>query len=154
MGEDRIGLKIRAECGTNRTNTAIHLKRRRLKLLANLDGYSACRLADLLGVDGHKVTGWIKRGWLFADRRGSRRVAEQGGDSYYIPHASVRPFVLTHYEEVDLAGVDRLWFLDLVSGGQIGYRFGGPETTAWGRGAGSPPPKGGGIRPGGLNEIV
>lgn len=129
MGEKGIQGKLKAICGTRRTATAIHLKRRRLGLRSSdISGYSAYRLAGLMGIEPKKVSHqWIKFGWLKAKRRGQERTASQGGDAWYISHDSVYRFVLEHPEEIDLARVDRLWFLDLVTRGKIGVAV---ERTA------------------------
>jgi hypothetical protein len=120
MGLERIRLYLKRQCGTNRTVTAICLKRKRLRLRTrNGDGYTANSLASLFGVDSHKVLRWIKQGWLSAHRRGTRRTELQGGDSWWIPHASVYRFALEHPEEYLLRSVEQLWFLDLISGGRI-----------------------------------
>jgi hypothetical protein len=123
MGPERIRLQLKRRCGTNRTSTAICVKRKRLRLTTrNGDGYTANRLAGLLGVDSHKVIRWIKRGWLAAHKRGTGRTADQGGDSWWITHASARRFVLEHPEEYLLRSVDQLWFLDLVSRSRVGSK--------------------------------
>jgi hypothetical protein len=121
MCPDRIRLKLKA-AGYSRTATAIVLKRKRLNLLSNLDGYSASKLGALMGEDIHKVTRWIKFGWLHAVRRGQDRTELQGGDAWYIAHTSVYKFVLAHPEEVDLCNVEKLWFLDLATNGKIGVQ--------------------------------
>jgi len=120
MCPDRLRLKLKKVCGTSRTNTAILLKKKRLKLrVSDASGYSAHRLAGLFGVDPRGVIRrWVTFGWLKAVRRGSDRP----DDAWYIEHADVYRFVLAHPEEIDLAKVDRLWFLDLVTQGKIGVR--------------------------------
>jgi hypothetical protein len=115
MSLERIRLHLKRRCGTNRTITAICLKRKRLHLTTRIgDGYTANRLAGLFGVDGHKVIRWIKQGWLTAHRRGTRRTEQQGGDSWWITHASAYRFALEYPEEYLLRSVDQLWFLDLI----------------------------------------
>lgn len=117
-----IRKELQDQLGTKRTCVAIVLKRKRLKLLASLDGYSATNLAGLFGIDSHKVTRWIKFGWLKAERRGSDRGLTQGGDTWWITHADVRRFVLGHPDEIDLAKAEKLWIMDVLSGGAIGIR--------------------------------
>jgi hypothetical protein len=80
--------------------------------------YSAYSLSEAFGVDSHKVGLWIRRKMLHATRRGTDRT--QGGDSYWITHDAAREFVYRHPDEIDLARVEKLWFLDLVSVGRIG----------------------------------
>jgi hypothetical protein len=91
----------------------------RLRIKQNLDGYSACSLASAFGVDVHKVCRWIQRGLLQAKPRGTARTDKQGGDTWWIPMAAVRHFVMRAPEEIDLARVEKFWFLDLVTGGEI-----------------------------------
>ena len=76
-------------------------------------------LAAAFGVDAHKVCTWIHRGLLRADRRGTDRTRQQGGDTWWIPISSVRKFILRAPEEIDLARVEKFWFLDLLTGGKI-----------------------------------
>jgi hypothetical protein len=123
MGLERIRLHLKRRCGSNRTITAICLKRKRLHLTPrNGDGYTPNRLAGLFGVDSHKVSRWIKNGWLAAHKRGTHRTAQQGGDSGWITHASVYRFALEHPEEYLLRSVNQLWFLDLLTEGRIGCK--------------------------------
>lgn len=114
------GIRLRfAQAGFSRSIAAIQVKLTRCRIKANLDGYSACRLADAFGVDVHKVLVWIHRGLLKAERRGTERTVAQGGDIWWISHREVRRFVLRAPEELDLARVEKIWFLDLVSGGKL-----------------------------------
>lgn len=106
--------------GYSRSVTAIHLKLKRLRIKQNLDGYSAYSLAEAFGVDSHKVSLWIRRKLLSATWRGTERTERQGGDSYWITHRAVRDFVLRYPDEIDLAKVEKIWFLDLVTAGRIG----------------------------------
>lgn len=106
------------KAGFSRSVAAIQVRLHRCRIKENLDGYSACRLADAFGVDVHKVLLWIRRGLLKAERRGTERTAAQG-DIWWISHREVRRFVLRAPEELDLARVEKIWFLDLVTGGRL-----------------------------------
>ncbi|HMF79185.1 MAG TPA: hypothetical protein VK604_26230 [Bryobacteraceae bacterium] len=108
-----------ARAGFQRSCAAIQLKLTRLRIKQNLDGYSACALAAALGVDVHKVCLWIKRGLLQAQPRQTRRSKEQGGDTWWIAIPAVRRFILRFPEEIDLARVEKIWFLDVLTGGKI-----------------------------------
>jgi len=108
-----------ANAGFRRTDTGILLKRKRLKLIACLDGYSGNALARLLGVDNHKVHQWIEDGILPAERRGTDRSHKQGGDMYWIRRADVFAFLIEHPDEYDLHKVEKWWFLSLITGGRI-----------------------------------
>jgi len=122
MSPDRIAMRLKAVCGTHRSRGAIILKRKRLKFAPNGDGYSSTALAGLLGIDAHKVTDWIKIGALRAQKRGTLRTLQQGGDINYIPHMAVHRFLLRYPGEYDLCKVDKMWFLDTITGGKVGGR--------------------------------
>lgn len=109
-----------ADAGFPRTRTGVVQKRKRLDLVGTGDGYSAHALAGLMGIDDHTVTRWIERGWLAATRRETERTEQQGGDAYWIWRRDVRAFVMEHADEVDLRKVEKWWFLDLLTDGEIG----------------------------------
>jgi hypothetical protein len=67
----------------------------------------------------HKVLAWIRRGILAAERRGTNRTQRQGGDIWWISDRAVRRFILRYPEEIDLARVEKIWFLDLLTGGKL-----------------------------------
>jgi hypothetical protein len=123
MSPQRIGIKLKQLCGTHRSDTGIILKRQRLKFIANGEWDSATGTAELLGIEAHLVTKWIKLGWLIAERRGTLRNERQGGDEWRITDSKLRDFVLAHPDEIDLAKIQvagsSLWFLDLITGGRI-----------------------------------
>jgi biotin operon repressor len=110
----RISLKTLAR-KLGRTPTAVRLKAKRLRLRKHGEGYSACSLAQALGVDPHWVLARIRSGKLRATHRQTERTEAQGGDSWLITEEAVVSFVREYPYELDLRRVDRLWFLDLVS---------------------------------------
>ena len=114
MSDERIRLKLKRS-GYARTATAIHLKLRRMRFKSDPSFYSGKGLADALGIDSHVLTPWIKVGHLRAQLRGTKRIAEQGGDTYLIREKDVRWFILHHPTEIDLRKVDQMWFLDLMT---------------------------------------
>jgi hypothetical protein len=107
----RLSLAVLAR-RLGRSVTAVALKARRLGLRKCDEGYTARSLAQALGVDDHKVVGWIERGIL----RASRRSSERPRDLYLIPEREVRRFVCTYPTELDLRRVDPVWFIDLLAG--------------------------------------
>lgn len=111
-----------AACGFTRSIAAIQIKVNRNRIKQSLSGYSASSLACALGVDVHKILAWIKRGLLGAERRGTDRTQRQGGDTWWIPERAVKRFILRCPEEIDLARVEKIWFLDLLTGGKIGVQ--------------------------------
>lgn len=128
MSAQRIVMKLAAMCGTRRTESAVILKRKRLLLFrGTFDGYSAQTLGQLFGVDVHKVTRWIRRGVLKAERRtrealGSAIYFSGTGaekDTYFIPRQAVYEFVLGYPDEIDLCKVEKMWFLEMITNGKI-----------------------------------
>jgi hypothetical protein len=111
-----------AAAGFRRSIGAIQIRLTRSRIKQNLSGYSANSLADALGVDVHKILTWIRRGLLTAERRGTERTQRQGGDTWWISDRAVRRFILRAPEEIDLARVEKIWFLDLLTGGKIGLQ--------------------------------
>ena len=118
MSDERIRLKLKA-AGYTRTVTGIHLKLKRMRFKHDGSFYSACSLAQALGIDPHAVTRWIKSGHLKAKLRGTARTGQQNGDSYLIQEKDVRRFILEHPTDIDLRKVDQLWFLDLITNGLV-----------------------------------
>jgi hypothetical protein len=118
MSDERIRLKLKA-AGYARTVTGIHLKLKRMRFKHDGSFYSACSLAQALGIDPHAVTRWIKSGHLKAKLRGTARTEQQNGDSYLIHEKDIRRFILEHPSEIDLRKVDQLWFLDLITNGLV-----------------------------------
>ncbi len=118
MSDERIRLKLKA-AGYARTVTGIRLKLKRMRFKHDGRFYSACSLAQALGIDPHAVTRWIKSGHLKAKLRGTARTEQQNGDSYLIQEKDVRRFILEHPTDIDLRKVDQLWFLDLITNGLV-----------------------------------
>lgn len=103
--------------GFARTETAITVQLKRLGAnCEDPDHFTACGLGKVMGVDSHVIAGWIGKGWLRAKRRGTERVAEQGGDQWWIHRRDVRAFIVENVAAVDLRKVDKFWFIDLLAG--------------------------------------
>lgn len=120
----RSGKAIRAQLnkrGFIRSETAIivQLKRRGhgTGKNADFDHYTAQGLSKLFGVDRSTVKGWIVKGWLKAQRRGTARTEQQGGDEYWIHRRDVRAFVIENVSVVDLRKVEKFWFVELLVSG-------------------------------------
>jgi DNA-directed RNA polymerase specialized sigma24 family protein len=116
---DHVIARRLQRAGFERTTTAVHLKMRRLRIKQNLDGYTARALSEAFGIDVHMVMRWIRLGQLKAMRRGTERREAQGGDMWWIANSDVKKFVVTFPEQVDLAKVEKFWFMDLLTDGKI-----------------------------------
>lgn len=107
-----IALAFR-KAGFKRTSGSIKSKITRLHCdRADDDHYSARGLAQLFAVDVHVVCGWINKGWLKAQMRGTTRQH----DVYRISQGAVRRFVIENAGAVDIRRVDKFWFIDLLAG--------------------------------------
>ena len=115
----RIRLKLR-RAGFDRSETGIKLKMRRMLITKDtLDYCSPTKIALAMGIDGHKVMSWIRRGWLHAETKGTARTEQQGGDAHLVHLNELRHFLLNHPDEYELGPIEKFWFLDVVSGGRL-----------------------------------
>ena len=78
------------------------------------DGYTMRELELCLGEDHHKISGWIKNGWLQDRLQGTRRHNGNGKDIHRIREDDIVDFIRNHPQEINLGKVDQTWFLDLV----------------------------------------
>jgi hypothetical protein len=78
------------------------------------DGYTIRDLELCLGEDHHKISGWIKNGWLHDRLQGTRRHDGNGRDIHRIRESDILDFIGSHPQEICLGKIDQTWFLDLV----------------------------------------
>jgi hypothetical protein len=68
-----------------------------------------------LGEDHHKISAWIKNGWLQDRLQGTRRPADGNGRGIHrIREKHILDFLRNHPPEINLGKVNQIWFLDLV----------------------------------------
>jgi hypothetical protein len=97
--------------GYARTETAVAVRSKRLRISRKADNvFTAREVAELLGVDGKAVTGWIEKGWLKAER-----VSDTAGSPYRIKPAAIRAFIIDNVSALRLGRVDPHWFVDLLA---------------------------------------
>lgn len=112
-----ISRKIKAATGRNRSLTSITLKRKNLKLLRNLDGYTLSDCAANLGCTRPRIKKWIEKGYLKAEQ------TDRASDAWFIHNRDLRRFILQHPTEIDLRTIDdQVWFLDMITLGKVGIR--------------------------------
>lgn len=103
-----------ARMGSRRTLTAIQCKRWELRAAGEAPGreardhYTQGELAELLGVDAHKVGRWIRQGKLAARKYGDW--------SYHIDAKALRAFLKAHVGEWDPGRCDKYWLVDVLVG--------------------------------------
>jgi hypothetical protein len=78
------------------------------------NGYTMRELELCLGEDHHKITQWIKNGWLQDRLQGTRRHDGNGNDIHRIREKDILTFIRNHPQEINLGKMDQTWFLDLV----------------------------------------
>ena len=106
-----IARKLR-EAGYARTETAVAVKLKRLKLdRENPDLWSATGLAPMFGVDPVTIASWIQKRGLPARREGSGPTAP-----LLIERARLRKWIERNPERIDLRRVDQTWFKELMWG--------------------------------------
>jgi DNA-directed RNA polymerase specialized sigma24 family protein len=112
---DRAAEMFKAR-GFSRTASAIVSCANRMKISRRFnEALSAGRAANILGVDSKWITARCFSGALKARRRGSRRLPQQGGDSWAILPADLRRFVLDHLETIDIRKVEKFGFVALLT---------------------------------------
>lgn len=109
------GLK-RINGGVHRTPCAILLKKKRLHINKRSDGLTMRMMEDLFGIDHHRVERWMNLGYLNAKRKGTDRTEAQGGDMWHFDIKTVRDFVISYPEEIDIRRVEPLNFIHLLAG--------------------------------------
>jgi len=108
--------KYLKRAGYRRSQQGIKLKMKRLQLSrATMNGYTSRSLAGLFGVDDHGIARWIKKGWLTAQKRGTARTPQQGGDEWFIRPEWVREFVIANVAVIDFMKVDKYWMVEVLT---------------------------------------
>jgi hypothetical protein len=102
--------------GFKRSIASIVLKRKRMRLLSNLKGMSACLCAEFLGVDLHWVLNYIRQGLLKAE---VIRRDREGKTNYFIREKDLRHFIINNPELIDLRKVEKYYFIELVANGKV-----------------------------------
>ena len=75
------------------------------------DNYTGRQFAELMGIDMHRVSAWIARGWLKAGRRGTSR----DNDILAISRSAARRFIIENAGAIDIRRVEKFWFIDLLA---------------------------------------
>ena len=114
--ESQMIRKKLVRAGFQRSIASIVLKRKRMRLLSNLGGMSACLCAEFLGMHLHWVLNQIKAGMLRAE---VIRQDRQGKVNYYIPEKDLRQFIINNPGAVDLRKVEKYYFIELVANGKV-----------------------------------
>lgn len=117
---------LRRLLGNRRSETAISVKLKRIEAeREDPNHFTATGLAKVLGCDIKAVTAAIAKDWLKATRRGTDRVAAQGGDQWWIHRRDVARFVVENVHAVNFAKVDKYWLVDLlITEGRAGAHTG------------------------------
>lgn len=108
--------KALASAGSRRTESAIAnaLKRFDCDRIA-YDEWSPYQLSKLFGVSPNTVDRWIQKEGLAYKIMPTNR-GEGRGDARLVDRKTLKKWIATHAQCVDLRKVDRFWFIDLVCG--------------------------------------
>jgi hypothetical protein len=99
----------------HRPVSSVTNKLKRLQISRRVrNGYTMRDLELCLGEDHHKISGWIKNGWLQDRLQGTRRHDGNGKDIHRIREKDILDFLRNHPREINLGKVDQTWFLDLI----------------------------------------
>jgi len=109
-----------------RTQTAVKLKAKRLRVNKTSEGYTQQSLCQGLGCDHKKVARWVRDGLLKGARRGSERVPTErapiNGDIWLFEEKDIRDFLLAYPLEIDQRRMDWLWVVGILSNGIVSTR--------------------------------
>jgi len=105
-----------AKAGFQRSIASIVLKRKRMRLLSNSEGMSACLCAQFLGIDLHRVLHHIKSNLLKAE---TIRCDREGKANYYIREKDLRSFIINNPDAIDLRKVEKYYFIELLANGKV-----------------------------------
>ena len=113
------------ENGFRRSETAILLMRKRRMSHKASPFYSMNAVANLFGTDAHVVKRWIEQGLVQYEMKGTRRDNEtqQNGDTHLIHKDWLYEFIVKHPTEFEIKKVDQLWFLHIVTKGEVKLAF-------------------------------
>lgn len=111
---EKISNKLK-KLGFYRSLTAIEMRMRRLRTRQNLKGYSAYKLSECFGVNEKTILRVIKQGKLNAEKRGTARTEDQGGDAWFIRPKYIRQYVIDYIAEIDMRKIDRFWLVDILT---------------------------------------
>jgi len=114
--EPQTIMKKLQKTGFQRSIASIVLKRKRMRLLSNQKGMSACLCADFLGVDLHWVLNHINTGSLKAE---VIRRDREGKNNYFIREKELRRFIIANPDRIDLRKVEKYYFIELVANGSV-----------------------------------
>lgn len=118
--------------GFKRTETAIGLMRKRRMSHKASPFYSMNAVSQLFGIDAHSVKRWINEGWLKFEMKGTARDKEtqQNGDTHLIHKDWIYEFIINHPDKFDLMKVDQLWFLHIVTKGDVKLAVSDPNRIS------------------------
>ena len=116
VNNPRAAAEYFAAHGFRRTPTAIMVRCKRKKVsLRRADVLSAHGASRILGVDSKAMAAWCVEGLVTAERRGTQRLSQQGGDIWAIKPRELRRFIIQHLERIDIRKVDKFAFVDLLT---------------------------------------
>jgi hypothetical protein len=108
--------EIMREHGYSRSPVAIKVRIVRLGISqrSNRATISGTEAAKILGMNNKTTTQWCVMGELKAEKLGTKRLPQQGGDVWAIERSELRRYVIDNIERLDIRKVDKVAFVDLL----------------------------------------
>ncbi len=104
-----------------RTINSVVVKSRRLHCSRRArDGwYTKREVCEIMGVDHHKVQGWIDSGALKARRHNEVRPQQNDGAKWHIEETGLRGFIIAHCCEFQGRNIDLFSIVQIITQGQL-----------------------------------
>lgn len=105
------------KAGFVRTLTAITVKRKRLAIRIQRDGYTGRELAELIGYDERTVSRWIRMGRLKAAEYGQER-GDGRVNAYRVTDKDLREFIIQNPTVLELRRIpaaNQPWLIELLT---------------------------------------
>jgi hypothetical protein len=103
--------------GFKRSPASITVRCKRRGVSRRLQGVlSATQAAKILGIDSKTMSEMAGAGEIAAERRGTKRLTQQGGDVWSIEPAELRRFIIANLDRIDIRKVDKHAFVALIAG--------------------------------------
>lgn len=123
--------RIFRENGFKRTPTSILLMRRRRMVHQASPYFSMNAISRLFNTDSHVVKSWIAKGWMKFTMKGTERSngTKQNGDTHLVHKDWIYEFIVNHPDVFDIKKVDQLWFLHIVTKGEVRLAYSNDSST-------------------------
>ncbi len=117
LNDLQAAVKFFAAYGFRRSPTSIAVRCSRLKVSRRRqDVFSATTASKVLGVSATTIASWCVANLLSAEHSSTRRLPQQGGDTWTITRPELRRFIIDQLDRIDIRKVDKHAFVELLIG--------------------------------------